>query len=205
MKVLGWALLLACVGAGRGQEGPIDPTWVYVSAVKWVHAPKEIHVRAGFAVVSVLFPEGRYVEVSASLIQHDKTKRVTFSQGDGTLIRGGTWSRTDDNRIRIHSRNVLRDNFVLLPPYCGKAICEPDDPGPFSEDNCALEGKSKTHLAAVIHCRRLSFSPLTLNLDLEELRTYANLRSQSKLPFVARLRPCLVLFLFLSFLRLPWA
>jgi hypothetical protein len=170
-RLVALPVLLCAIGA-HAQVGAIDPTWVYVSPIKWQHAPRGIHERTGAATVAVLFPEGRYAEVSANLVQNDATRFTTFSDGEGTLIRVGTWSRTDDHAIRIHSRNVFRDDHVFIPPYCGRDHCAPDDPGPYADDNCTLEGSSKTHLAQTIHCRRLMVSPLTLNLDLNALASY---------------------------------
>ena len=184
MKRKGIPVRLACaalplvlflrVVSAAAQQTAIDPNWVYVTPIAWKHAPAGIPERAGFASVAVLFPDGRYFEIRASLIQMDKTKLVSFSLGDGTLYRGGTWSRVDDDLIRIHSRDTWKDNLIL-----GKNVCDPGGkncqtlerpiPGPFTDETCALEGESKTHLARIIQCRSFVLKATELHLDMKTL------------------------------------
>ncbi len=113
--------------------------------------------------IAILYPEGEYVEVGTVLIERNKT--VTFSAGDGLVIRGGRWSRIDEGVIRLHSRDVYRSVEIV-----GQHL-----PNPFMDETCGLEGKSKEHLANSIHCKRLSFAPLRLSLDLTELRNDAQI------------------------------
>jgi hypothetical protein len=163
MKLL--PLFLLMTASAAAQQGPIDPAWVYVTRLKWHWAPKGIDSRWTFATIAILYPEGQYVEVSTTLMgYHDKSRPLNFSAGDGNLVRTGTWARTDDNMIRIHSRDVWWD------PETVKYQPEQPHPKPFTFETCALEGQSPTHLAKVIHCQRLSLSPLHVALDFTELQ-----------------------------------
>ncbi len=177
MKLAAAAWLLLAVAGAAAQAGPIDPNWVYVTPVKWLHAPKGIDERQGFAQVLVLYPEGQFVEVRASLIQMDKTKAVGFSAGDGILLRAGTWSRTDDHVIRIHSRDTVADEHDVGVRRCdvtGKTcdyVPRPI-PGPWMDETCGLEGPPGTHLAQTIRCKRLIVKPLSLDLKMSELEAY---------------------------------
>jgi hypothetical protein len=118
--------------------------------------------------------------VEAALIKHDRDQSISFSVGDGQLLRFGTWSRTDDRAIRIHSRDVLKDDHILNIVHCdpGQQNCVTIEqhpiPGPFAYENCTLEGASATHLARTIHCKRLILSESRLNLDFAELQRMAS-------------------------------
>ena len=145
----------------HAQQGPIDPNWVYATPIHWKSAPKEFHESYGSARIVVLYPEGEYFDAGLVLIKQDKS--IQFSNGDGHLYRTGTWSRTDDRAIRIHSRVVYRDVSII-----GQSL-----PEPFSSDTCALEGASNTHLAGTIHCHGVIMSPARLSLNLADLQTLA--------------------------------
>jgi hypothetical protein len=159
---------------------PIDPNWIYTNSLHWAHAPRGIHERSAPANVAVLYPDGQYFEVIAYLIGYDdKIRPINFSAGDGVILRAGTWSRTDEDMIRIHSREVWWDDHVIKHiPRCSdldRQTCSPPDPmpGPYDTDTCRLEGRSATHLAAALHCKRLILIPLRLTLDQDELKQYA--------------------------------
>ena len=170
MKWRGLLTLLLCASAVQAQQGPIDPTWVYVTPLRWTSPPKDLHPPYASARIVILYPEGQYAELGAVLIRLDNSKRVTFKIDDGLVIRHGTWARTDDRAVRIHGQDVYRDVPIVYPSGCGGSTKDCDThTGSATDDNCALEGSSKTHLAQTIHCRRLSVSPLALNLDLEQL------------------------------------
>jgi hypothetical protein len=164
----GIAILIRIVAAiaplttlAHAQQGPIDPNWVYVTPVHWKQAPKGFHQSDASARVVVLYPEGEYFDAGLVLIKRNNS--IQFSNGDGHLYRTGTWSRTDDRAIRIHSRVVYRDVSII-----GQSL-----PEPFSTDTCALEGTSSTHLAATIHCHSLIINPAKLTLNLADLQTLA--------------------------------
>ena len=157
----------------------IEPTWIYTTPLRWKHAPSGIHQSDSFATVVVLYPEGQYLEVHADLIKRDKDQFVSFSAGDGQLWRAGTWERTDDRAIRIHSREVFWDTETVSKYKCDPTLpdrpCtfEEQTPGPILIDTCGLEGESSTHLAKTIHCKQLILQPSRLNLDLPELQRMA--------------------------------
>jgi hypothetical protein len=117
LKLIG-VLVLGQTIAAHAQQGPIEPTWIYTTPLHWKHAPRGINESWSFAQLVVLYPEGQYLEVRADLIKRDKDQFVTFSVGDGQLYRAGTWERTDDRVIRIHSRDVWKDNFILNTVHC---------------------------------------------------------------------------------------
>ena len=157
----------------------IKPTWIYTTPLHWKHAPRGIDESWSFARVTVLYPEGQYLEIHADLIKRDKDHFVTFSVGDGQLYRAGTWERTDDQVIRIHSRDVFWDTETVSKYKCDSNLpdqpCsfEEPHPGPISIDTCGLEGQSPTHLAKTIHCHHMILTPSRLNLDLPELQRMA--------------------------------
>ncbi len=165
MSWRGWvcALGMAASAAAHAQQGPIEATWVYTTQLHWKHAPRqaEVPVSTSSALVVILYPEGRYFEMGVVLIKQDRDQTITFSAGDGHVIRTGTWSRTDEDRIRIQSHVVLRD-VARNPPHEA------------SVDTCALEGASRTHLANVLHCHRAILGPAKANLDLAELQHMAD-------------------------------
>jgi len=155
---------LSCVRA-CAQVGSIEATWVYSTPVTWERIGNgwRADERYSSTTIVVLYPEGQYLEVSSSLYRIG-SEPVSIPGTEGIVIRTGTWSRTDDRAIRIQSREVMRDK-ILRASNCGKGVaCAPPEDKVVTE-NCALEGESKTRLAQVIHCRRISVSPFTLPID----------------------------------------
>jgi len=157
----------------------IEPTWIYTTALHWKHAPHGIDQSWSFAQVVVLYPEGQYLEIRADLIKRDKDHFVAFSVGDGQLWRAGTWERTDDRVVRVHSRDIWKDDKILNMVHCDAnnqncvTIEQHPIPGPITIDTCGLEGQSQTHLAKTIHCHQMILQPSRLNLDLPELQRMA--------------------------------
>ena len=102
---------------------PIDPNWVYITPLHWVHAVPAagIDERTAYATVFVLYPTGDYAELSSGLIEHGREHAVTFSNFQGLDIRRGTWARTDDNVIRISSREILKLNRSPARILCNPA------------------------------------------------------------------------------------
>jgi hypothetical protein len=153
----------------------IEPTWVYSTPIKWERiggAPRNVKERWAGATVVVLYPAGEYVEIVSNLYRSpDGTASIPGN--DGLLIRTGTWARTDDDVIRIHSREVLEDK-VIRSSKCDKTAsgvkCSPPAaltlPSPFESDTCALQGQSPTHLAGTVFCKRIAVSPVRINFDL---------------------------------------
>ena len=163
-------------GGSQIPSSPIDPHWVYLAPVHWKHAPRGIAESWSFSDVAILYPEGQYLEISAGLVRRDKDRLVGVSNGDGLLLRTGTWARTDDRVIRIHSREVFWSTETVSKYRCDKSQnCkfEEPHPGPFDTETCALEGRSSTHLAATVHCKRLVIAQAKLDLDLVQLQSLA--------------------------------
>jgi hypothetical protein len=173
-------LCLALLTTGvQAQRGPIDPAWVYTTPLNWKHAPAGIDESFTFAKVVVLYPEGEFLEISAGLIRRDKDRLVTVSNGDGLLLSTGTWSRTDEQVVRIHSREVMWSTENVSKHICHQTPAgihcdfEEPHPEPFTTETCALEHRSPTHLAATIHCKSLTLHPVRLNLDPASLQQLA--------------------------------
>jgi hypothetical protein len=167
MNLLLLALLLQAASPQTFTPQPaIEPTWVYITPLRWKRAPRGIHERSTRATVIVLYPEVQYFQIASYLIERpDKT--VVFSAGDGNLIATGTWARTDEDMIRIHSRDVWWDpETVAHQP-------EQPHPMPFITDTCRLEGKAPANLATIIHCQHSKFSPMRLNLSFTQLKEEA--------------------------------
>ncbi len=155
---------------------PIDPNWVYTTPLRWVHAVPAagIDERTSYATILVLYPTGQYAEVAAALLEHGREKSVTLSNSDGLILRAGTWSRTDEQVIRIQARELFRSTRSPERIKCepGGTNCTPLKhplPGPVVTETCAIKGTSDTHIASAIHCRRLAVFPLRINLSLADL------------------------------------
>ncbi len=161
----------------------IDPTWTYTTPLRWKHAPRGIDESWASVQVVVLYPEGEYLEIRGHLIKYDKNTSVNFSAGDGQLYRAGTWERTDDQVIRIHSRDTWKDDHILNMVHCDAnhqncvTVEQHPIPGPVTVDTCGLEGRSPTYLAKRIHCHQMILQPARLNLDLLELQRMATVVS----------------------------
>ncbi len=173
-------LVLVCLtGSSRAQTPPptpIDPTWVYLTPIHWVHAipAAGIDERTTYATILVLYPTGQFAEVSAALLEHGREKSVTLSNSDGLILRAGTWSRTDAKAIRIQARELFRSTRSPERVHCDPdgTNCTPVKhplPGPLDSETCALLGTSKTRLAGEIECRRIAVAPLRINLSLADL------------------------------------
>jgi hypothetical protein len=171
--------LTLAIGA-KAQQGLIDPNWVYTTPLHWKHAPRGIDESATFGALVVLYPDGQYLEIRAGLIRRDKDKSISVSAGDGLVLSTGDWSRTDEQAIRIHTRDVMWSTETVSKHKCQKTPdgprCEFEGPHPepFTTDTCALAGHSATHLAATILCHRLILTPARLNLDLPGLQSLAH-------------------------------
>jgi hypothetical protein len=165
---------LAAFAVARAQQGAIDPNWVYTTApLKWermVGAPRDVKTRTAGATTVILYPEGQYVEIHATLWREGDGP-IMIPGNDGLLIRTGTWSRTDDHAIRIQSHEVLRDKILLTcdARAASNIFCHPST----EIENCALHGFSTTQLAKSILCKRLVLQPMRLPLDLKSLEARA--------------------------------
>ena len=160
---------------------PIDPNWVYLTPIHWVHAipAAGIDERTTYATILVLYPTGQFAEVSAALLEHGREKSVTLSNSDGLILRSGTWARTDERAIRIQARELFRSTRSPERVHCDLdgTNCTPVKhplPGPMVTENCALVGHSRDHLAGAIQCRRLEVAPLRFNLSLADLENLVN-------------------------------
>jgi hypothetical protein len=161
---------------------PIDPNWIYTTPIHWQRiggAPGSESERCSSATTAVLYPDGKYVEISSNLLRFGKGPAM-IPGNDGLLIRTGTWARTDEDRIRIHAREVMEDKMVRVvhcetTPQGRKCppLSDPPLPGPFETVTCALEGRSPTHLAKLIHCPKFSYAPPFIDFDLKSVRDRA--------------------------------
>jgi hypothetical protein len=159
----------------HAQHGPIDPNWVNTTTpLKWQRiagAPKDVKTRTAEATTVILYPEGQYIEIHATLYREGDSP-IMIPGNDGLLIRTGTWSRTDDRAIRIQSHEALRDKILLACNSAASAssiFCHPST----EIENCALRGFSTAQLAKAILCKRLVIQPIRLPLNLKSLEARA--------------------------------
>jgi len=161
---------------------PIDPNWIYTTQIHWQRiagSPRNEPERWSSTITDVLYPDGKYVEIIAFLYKTGNGPAM-IPGNDGLLIRTGTWARTDEDKIRIQARDVYEDK-VIHPVHCERTAqgekcppaSDPPLPGPFETVTCALEGKSPTHLAKVIHCPRHLFSAPPVAFDLKSVQDRA--------------------------------
>ena len=184
LERVGCLLFLAASLAAAAQTPPptpIDPNWVYLTPIHWVHAipAAGIDERTTYATILVLYPTGQFAEVSAALLEHGSEKSVTLSNSDGLILRTGTWSRTDSSAIRIQARELFRSTRSPERVHCDPdgTNCTPVKhplPGPVVAETCTLAGNSRDHLAQQIQCRRLAAGPLRINLSLADLESLVN-------------------------------
>jgi hypothetical protein len=103
-----------------GQNLPIAPDWVYISTpMHWQSPPAklELQERTSPATILIINPTGEYDSVFCYVIeQQDKT--ITLSNGDGFVVRRGSWLQNGNHRIataKVIFRTVERIGEVAEP------------------------------------------------------------------------------------------
>ncbi|WP_142988418.1 hypothetical protein [Granulicella rosea] len=163
-----FGLLLA--SAARAQEPKVDPNRVFTTQLHWERvggAPRSATDRWASGSLAILYRDGTYAAVTASFRRIAKDAPISLSLNEGYVIRLGTWTKTDDNMIRIESREVARDAVVQR---AGDA--EAPLPGPVSARTCRLDKPSVEHLSDAIHCNGgngLTLTPPDAPVDLNDL------------------------------------
>jgi len=161
-----WTSLFACLVAllapyaATAQKLTPDPDRIFVTSLKWERvggAPRSVKTRVADATLAILYVDGTYAEVSASILKTPKHP-LSLDLNSGFILRVGKWSRTDDDQlIRIEQQDVLRDKVVLkLSCKDGDGACsssaETPLPGPVVTRTCRLERPSSTHIADGFLC-----------------------------------------------------
>jgi hypothetical protein len=94
----------------RGEQ-TISPEWLFVQTpLLWKPPPAKVGVEirgTSAATVLVLYPNGKYAAVECLLIKQ-KDGTVTISNGDGQVIRIGTWSQNGIASLLAVSTVVFR-------------------------------------------------------------------------------------------------
>jgi hypothetical protein len=106
---VGLLVFLALAHAAVGQTAKLDPSWVYVShPLKWEAPPRKVHlnIKTASAEIVILYPSGELSVVGCLLIKQ-RDGRVTISQGDGEVVKAGSWT-SDGDVLNLTSRVVYR-------------------------------------------------------------------------------------------------
>jgi len=140
-KALFFLLCVQCMAlAAYSQKLDPDPDRIFTTSLKWERiagAPRSEKERVAYGTLAIFYLEGAYAEVSSSFFKRSEKEPLSLNLNEGFVVRLGTWSRTDDDRlIRIESRDVFRDKL----------------PGPMVYRTCRLEQPSTTHIADTIVC-----------------------------------------------------
>jgi hypothetical protein len=166
-----WLALSVVRAVGQGVG--IDPNRLYVTPLNWHNAPRGIHEQAARAQLLVLFADGQFAELDSTMMRRDRKSLITFSAGDGNHVRLGTWTRTDDDVIRIVSREEFRDpetvpRMVCQPPTSGSGCTKVEEPLPGFEtvEMCGMRGHPRDAVADALDCGTRSLSRLKFAIDL---------------------------------------
>jgi hypothetical protein len=151
--------------AAYSQKLDPNPDRIFTTPLKWERiagAPHSERKRVAYGTLALFYLEGVYAEVAASFLRTNEKEPVGLNLNEGFIVRLGTWSRTDDDRlVRIESRDVFRDKPVRkmsCKTVEGKETCTPDPepplPGPTVYRTCRLEQPSTVHIADTIVCSK---------------------------------------------------
>jgi uncharacterized protein YuzE len=90
-------------------------TWLAVD-IKWEHAPPAVNAKLEFAESTVLeFDENGRVAVIECVVNRERGRYITVSQGDGHVVAIGEWNGKVPGRIkyRIVDRTIAVDGEKL--------------------------------------------------------------------------------------------
>lgn len=163
--LIGVMLTFFLVWGAAAQETELDPNRVFTTELHWekvAGAPHGEKVANGTLVI--LYLDGTYAEVRTSFIKTGSKAPIGLNFNEGSIVRVGTWSRTEDEvLIRTMSREVLRHKTASeLQCQTGASgrVCTPVPeaplPGPIVANTCLLEHPSTTHIADAIVCTGLT-------------------------------------------------
>lgn len=88
----------------------LEPSWVYMSDVKWEHPPKEIledyedKFQIGRAVFLIFYPTGEFFKLSCNARKLDSGRIDAF--GPDTVTYKGVWKYNDDGSLTITSQII---------------------------------------------------------------------------------------------------
>ena len=157
-------MLLVAVQSGSSTQ-KIDLHWVYVNSdLVWESPPKEL--KKGYTVAEnarliVLYPGGEYAQVSGTLFRDRKNGRLSICQACGFVVYKGTWKSNADGSAVIKSRWI----------YGGFSRERQQPPGPETEENWKLHGRSKGRVALAIETSKSKYIPLSNLTNLSFLST----------------------------------
>ncbi len=151
-------LLLAATA--HAQEPKVDPNRVFTTPLHWsrvVGAPRSEPLRVADGSLAILYQDGTYAAVTASFIRSGREQHVGLNLNEGEIVRLGTWTKTDDDMIRIESREVLREKMVQRVVCAPKGqnchpVPEAPLPAPTTARTCRLDKPSVEHLSDMIYC-----------------------------------------------------
>ena len=165
MRIVSLAtVLLACfplAPVARAQQPPIDPFWIYTSALSWHRTSTPNEFETSPLNLALLSPEGEYAELRVTLLRTGKKGVPHLSLRTMTPTRVGQWTRTDDNAVRFTSRIVSH----VVPDASEGASGQP-----VLYENAVLRGKAPNRLTAAIISPRQVLVPLPDLSDPKDLR-----------------------------------
>ena len=157
-------MLLVAVQSSPSTE-KIDLHWVYVNSdLVWESPPKELnkgYTVADNASLIILYPDGKYAEISGTLFRERKTGRISICPPCGFIVYKGSWKLNTDGNAVIKSRWV----------YGGASRVGRKPPGPEIEENWKLHGSSKGRVALAIETSKSKYIPLSNLTNLSFLTT----------------------------------
>ena len=109
----------------------------------------------------ILYPDGKYAEISGTLFRERKTGRISICPPCGFIVYKGSWKLNTDGNAVIKSRWV----------YGGASREGRKPPGPEIEENWKLHGSSKGRVALAIETSKSKYIPLSNLTNLSFLTT----------------------------------
>jgi hypothetical protein len=166
MLALFLTILVAAQPSSMAEK--INLRWVYVNSdLAWESPPKELkkgYTVADNAKLVILYPQGDYAEISATLFRDRKNGRLSICEACGFVVYRGTWKLNGDGTVTIKSRWV----------YGGFSRDEQQPPGAETEEHWKLHGRSKVRAAMLIETTKGKYIPLSNLTNLSFLSTAVN-------------------------------
>lgn len=159
-------LAFLCVGDIVAQKADVDPDRIFTTDLHWgrlVGTPHSEKDRYADGTLVIFYLDGSYAEVTTSFTKTNGKTPVVLTLNDSSIVRLGTWSRTEDDVIlRTVSREVDREKTLqiiscktTIDQTCGSALkIGPLEPS--RTNTCRLEHPSSTHIADAIVCAGLT-------------------------------------------------
>ncbi len=159
-------LALTDLDAGQASKvdpGKIDPGWVYVSQpLKWESPPRSLHlaIKTSPAQILVLYPSGQLSEVGCLLLR-DGDGKIKISQGDGQVVRVGSWTAKGGSLI-LTSHVVFR-TVQRIRSTTGRPDREPDVEQVLKKESNRLRQNGKGYFVRLAGFDDIEFLSLLAN------------------------------------------